>query len=91
MDYPTMDQVEQADREQIYRWFLNLPAPRLIRVGKGQGAYWAWFPSREARMVMEKVYKKWLTLGGHDDFLSDLILGEHIIPRGVIKIDKGTE
>jgi hypothetical protein len=81
MDYPTMAEVEQANREQIYRWFLTLSFPRLVKQGKGKSSYWTWSPNEQARIIVARVYKRWLELGGHNREIANKILEEEDIKK----------
>jgi hypothetical protein len=75
MDYPTIQEVEVADRETIYRWFLLLPIPRIIKVGKGKDAKYAYSPGN-VQKLLDRIYVKWQEFGGHDRNISDKILKE---------------
>ncbi len=73
IDYPTMAEVESADYEQIYRWFLGLPIPRIIKVGKGKDAKYVYSPG-DVQKLLDRIYIRWLEFGGHDKDISDKIL-----------------
>jgi hypothetical protein len=80
MDYPTIEAIEAADRIQIYRWFLTLPFPRLIKDGKGKGTPYVWVPAG-GREVMKRIYEKWQGLGGSDEVIRNKILDESLLKR----------
>jgi hypothetical protein len=65
MNYPTIQQVEGAPREQIYRWFLLLPFPKHL----------IWSPE-DGREIMLRIHKRWEELGGPDPELRNKILSE---------------
>jgi hypothetical protein len=73
MNYPTIEQVEMADREQIYRWFLCLPLPRTIRMGKGKTATWV---KEGGENIIKRIHSRWVELGGSDPELREKILKE---------------
>lgn len=83
MDYPTIKEVEAADREQIYRWFLGLPFPRLLREGKGKDARYVYQPV-DGMKIIDRIFKRWLELGGREETMSMKILQESY-PRVEIK------
>jgi hypothetical protein len=85
MDYPSLEQVEQADREQIYRWFLLLPIPKLLKTGKGKDIRFTHSPEG-SMLIIKRIFARHRELGGRDPEMANRILRE-----GVIKIDKGTE
>lgn len=76
MDYPSTREVEMASREEIYRWFLMLPVPKLVREGKGKDSHWVWIPSKESREIIKRVYERWKELGGHNKEISQKIFKE---------------
>ncbi len=57
MDYPTLEQVEQADRMQICRWYRFLPSPV--------------FPDEEE--VMGSICRKFKEFGGFTPDISKAI------------------
>jgi hypothetical protein len=75
MTYPTPQQVELADREQIYRWFLLLPFPKHLKIKEGKIVKWVWSPEY-GREIMLRVHKRWEELGGTDPELRNKILSE---------------
>jgi hypothetical protein len=85
MDYPTMDQVESANREQIYRWFLCLPIPRLIRVGKGKNLSYVYDP-QGVREIFTRIYVRWKELGGPDGKIRNKVLREEVIKQRLEKV-----
>lgn len=75
MEYPTIKQVEDASREQIYRWFLNLPLPRRIKTGKGKTASWVKEPVG-GEDIIKRIHERWIELGGSDPIIREKILKE---------------
>ena len=75
MDYPTIEEVEVAGREQIYRWFLGLPVPKWVKEGKKETARYVSFPSG-GREVIKRVYERWLEFGGRDNGIAEEIISE---------------
>lgn len=75
MQYPTLSEIESASREEIYRWFLRLPLPRRLKIGKGKSATWVKVPEGGERII-RRIHGRWIELGGSDPELREKILKE---------------
>ena len=63
MRYPTLKEVEGANREQIYRWFLLLPFPVKVKTGKGKAMKYSIEPYNGTQ-IMNAIFMKWKEFGG---------------------------
>ena len=67
--YPTIEQVEAADRDQLGKWFRFLPSA---------GSEWCGLANfsekfKEERMIMQRIIERFDDLGGMDSVLSKKI------------------
>lgn len=67
MHYPTLDQVEAADRLTLARWFRLLPSPRPRPIHVDEAAY-----DCEA-MVMNRIVERFKEAGGMTPGISKTI------------------
>lgn len=66
MNYPTLEQVESADREQICRWWRFLPSPGTRAIGEHN---FEEILTIEAA-VMDKIAERFKQVGGFNPELS---------------------
>jgi hypothetical protein len=78
MQYPTIEEVNVANREEIYRWFLLLPFPRKVKTGKGKTMRYIIEPSGGTETMLA-IYGRWLELGGSDVEIRNKVLREKVI------------
>jgi hypothetical protein len=64
MDFPTKEQVEQADREQLARWYRHLvPTASLDEPAK----------KNAQRKILQRIGERFRAIGGMDEKLSQKI------------------
>lgn len=62
MNYPTMEEVEQADQIQLGRWDRFLPSPGANHVKKGLAVFDAVAPKELA--ILQRIIERFNELGG---------------------------
>jgi len=67
--YPTLKEIENADRIQICRWYRYLPSPGMAAVGKPD---FIGICNREASL-MDRINERFKELGGMTPEISKLI------------------
>ncbi len=67
--YPTMDQIEEADRIQIARWYRFLPSPGMTAIGKEN---FLEVCNHEAGL-MDRINERFAEFGGMNPELSKTI------------------
>lgn len=60
MNYPTMKEVEEADRVQLCRWYRFLPSPKYDNVDKEEE-------------ILNKIVARWKEVGGFTPEISKKI------------------
>ena len=71
MNYPTMEQIENADRITICRWYRYLPSPGLEAIGEDQEKFLK-ICNRESAL-MDKINERFEEMGGMTPEISKLI------------------
>ena len=69
MKYPTLDEIETADRIQIARWYRYLPSPGVNFLGKDNFNEMCNFQA----MLMHRINARFVELGGMTSELSKII------------------
>ena len=69
MKYPTIEEIDAADREQICRWLLLLPIPGAYEIGKP--TFYETLKHEEA--LMDRISERFKMLGGFTPQISKKI------------------
>lgn len=80
LQYPSLKEVEEANYEEIYRWFLLLPFPRRVKTGKGKTTLYVVDPPGGTEL-MQAIYKRWVEFGGRDREMANKILKEGVVEK----------
>ena len=72
--YPTIEQVNAADRRQIYSWYLLLPVPMWIRDDKTKQRI---LNPPGGQEIIDRIAQRWEELGGHDTSIAMEIIRCH--------------
>ncbi len=71
LPYPTMDQVEKADRTQMARWHRFLPYPGYQSIKK-KGDEFLFTQARE-KAIMDRIEDRFKEMGGMSEEISKII------------------
>lgn len=71
MDYPTLEQVNEASRTQLCSWWRFLPSPGMWAVGKGPAIFDKALV--EEVKVMDRIAERMKEVGGFTPEISKLI------------------
>lgn len=71
MRYPTLEQVEKADREQLGSWYRFLPSPGMNHLEKHRDEYIKLLVKETE--IMKKICERFTISGGFDSDLSKKI------------------
>lgn len=80
--YPTLEQVEAADRNQIYTWYLLLPFPRWIKDRKTKQYF---IDPQGGPEIIKRIKERWEELGGYDIELAREVLHDASIGSDTAK------
>lgn len=73
MTYPTLEQVEAADRVQLCRWYRFLPGPGMAAIDSGAETDICYAEIDREAKVMDRIVARHKELGGFSPEISKLI------------------